>query len=151
MRRKDKNDKHEIWKWADTGINMHLDNGELVARHHLDAAGIGAEYTPLNPDGTPKLDKDGNPIKIGFGYDTSKEFKGSKRTDDIYTLITRNGTKPIVQGAGYLAIPDSLAPGWRYKRFDEEGTGELIYDADYQQKIEKMVKTPSNGYGGSMA
>lgn len=150
--RRDKNNKDRIiWQGADTGVKMHLENGELKYRYHYDPAGISAQYTPLNSDGSQKLDGKGKPVLDNFSYKSAIELQGSKLGDDKYTLISRKGTAPLSQGAGYLAMPDTLAPGWRYRRFDEEGTGQIVYDKDYQKTVETMVKTFSNAYGGSMA
>ena len=152
FRRKDKKTGKIIWEGADTGVKLHDENGELVGRYHLDEREIkNVPYNVLNSDGTLKLDKNGNQIKGTFNYNSANEFKGSTREEDKYTLITQNGTSPLVQGPAYLAMPDILAPGWRYKRFDEEGTGEIIYDSNYQKNVETMVKSFSNMYGGSMA
>lgn len=68
-----------------------------------------------------------------------------------HTLVSRRGTTPMVQGAGYLVTPDSLMPGAMYRGFTEENTGEIYYDKDYQKKMEGVVKNFSNVYGGSIA
>ena len=151
--RKDKNGK-EIWSGADSGVKMHKENGEYVFRLHNEPVG----YVP---DKNRKLtDSKGNPItitkdgkevdKLDIWY-RSSALSGPEAKYWQYTLVTQNGTTPLVQGPGYLAMPDTFRPGIRYKGFNEEGTGELAEDKEYQQKIEKMVKTVSNMYGGSMA
>lgn len=68
-----------------------------------------------------------------------------------HTLVSRKGTTPMVQGAGYLVSPDSLMPGAMYRGFAEENTGEIYYDKDYQKKMEGVIKNFSNVYGGSAA
>ena len=68
-----------------------------------------------------------------------------------YTLVSRKGTTPTVQGAGYLITPDSFMPGAKFRGFNEENTGEIYYDKDYQKKMEGVIKTFSNVYGGSLA
>ena len=149
--RRDKKDGHIIWKGADTGVKMHIENGELVYRYHNDPAKTFAEYTPLNPDGTPKLDSEGKPIKIGYDYNSAIELQGSKREQDKYTLVAQKGTHPLVQGPAVLVIPDSFAPGWRYARFNENNTGELIFEPERQIEGELTIRTVSNSSGGSIA
>ena len=149
--RKDKNG-NIIWQGADTGVKMRQDkNGELVFRVHLDKKTCGDKTCVLyNDDGTIKY-KDGKPVESNYYYETDTDFKTDSRDNYQYTLITQNGTTPFRQGLGILSIPDSLLPGARYREFDEDNTGEIVYDADLQRKKERMVKTISNKYGGSMA
>ena len=68
-----------------------------------------------------------------------------------HTLVSRKGTTPMVQGAGYLVSPDSLMPGAMYRGFTDENTGEISYDKDVQKKMEGIVKNFSNVFGGSAA
>ena len=149
--RRDKKDGSIIWQGADTGVKMHEENGELLFRYHNDPAKTPAEYTPLNPDGAQKLDSNGNPIKIGYDYNSAVELQGSTREQDKFTLVTQNGTKPLVQGPALLVIPDSFAPGWRYARFDENNTGELVFEPERQKEGELTIRTVSNSSGGSIA
>ena len=137
---------------ADTGVKMRQDGNELRFRFNQDpAARNDLPFTVLNNDGSVKLDSNGKPIIKTFGYESDNDYKNDSIDNYKYTLITRNGTTPRVQGLGYLAMPDTFMPGMRHKRFDEEGTGELVYDAEYQRKMEGMVKTISNMYGGNLA
>lgn len=151
--RKDKKG-NVIWQGADTGVKMYeLADGEYGFRINMDLGGASKNYQPVNEQGKPKkiFNDNGEEIKNPqFGYGTSS-LAGPEYSKWEYTLITQNGTTPLTQGAGYLAIPDTFMPGMRYKGFDEEGTGELFYDAKYQQEMEGMVKTVSNMYGGSIA
>ena len=142
------------WIGADSGVKMYNDNGEYVFRVNVEPKEGKTEEIQLT-------DGNGNPIKIinNDGKEINKlkvwhrtsELDGPDYKDLKYTLVTQHGTTPMVQGPGYLAMPDTLAPGWRYKTFEENGTGELIYDPAYQKKMEGMVKTVSNMYGGSIA
>ena len=150
--RKDK-DENIIWSGADSGIKIHKENGEYVFRVNNELGQWGHEKVKIT-------DSDGNPIKVvkdGVETDTLDiwyrpyELDGPSYDKWQYTLVNQNGTTPMVQGPGYLAMPDTLAPGWRYKTFDEDGTGELVYDSEYQKMMEGMVKTVSNMYGGSIA
>lgn len=68
-----------------------------------------------------------------------------------YTLVSRKGTTPMVQGAGYLVTPDSLMPGAMYRGFTDENTGEIYYDESKQKNMEGVIKNFSNIHGGSMA
>ena len=150
--RKDKDNKI-IWSGADTGVKMHQENGEYVFRVHNDPGGAMAKTQPKDRHGNPIIIKNdaGEVIKdLEFGYGSSA-LDGPAYNEWKYTLVKQNGTTPFVQGPGYLAMPDTFIPGMRYKGFNEEGTGELIYDADYQKKMEGMIKTVSNMYGGNIA
>lgn len=150
--RKNKNGEI-IWSGADTGVKMRKDkNNEYVFRVCQDKLPYyDNTCNRYNDDGSIVTDKDGEPEIDHFYFETDTDFKFDSINNYKYTLVTRNGTTPLVQGPGYLAMPDTLWPGMRYKGFDEEGTGELIYDSDYQRKMEGMVKTISNMYGGSIA
>ena len=150
--RKDRNG-NVIWAGADSGVKMHKENGEYIFRKNNDPFDGKVDEVKLT-------DTDGNPIKLVINGKETDKLNVWHRTSELsgpaykywqYTLVSQNGTTPLVQGPGYLAMPDTLAPGWRYKNFDENGTGELIFDAEYQQKMEGMVKTVSNMYGGSIA
>ena len=151
--RKDLNDK-EIWRGADSGVkNYEINGGELGNRIHMDKAWVEVESNPKDSNGNliNLYDENGKLIqKIKFGYQSAK-LNGPEYDKWQYTLVSQNGTAPLRQGLGYLAIPDSLRPGMRYKKFSEEGTGKIVEDKEYQQRMEKMVKTTSNMYGGSMA
>lgn len=152
--RKDKNGK-EIWSGADSGIKILKSNGEYVFRVHNEPIGWIPEKnkTITDRDGNPitvvtKDDKEINQLEV---WHKSDILGGPKANLWKLTLVTQNGTTPFVQGPGYLAMPDTFMPGVRYKAFNEEGTGEIVEDWEYQEKMEKMVKTVSNMYGGSIA
>ena len=151
--RKDKNG-NVIWSGADSGVKIREENGEYVFRVHNEPVPWQKEFVKLTDEnGNPLtiVNKEGKEIDAMDIWHQSSVLDGPGYRYWQYTLVTQNGTTPMVQGPGYLAMPDTLAPGWRYKGFDEEGSGELIYDADYQKKMEGMVKTVSNMYGGSIA
>lgn len=144
-----------VWEGADTGVKMHeLSDGIYGFRDSLDKVGDSKKYQPLDDRGKPKTiyDDKGELIKNpSYSYTTSKITKPEDEKKWEYTLVTQKGTTPLTQGLGYLAMPDTFMPGMRYKGFNEEGTGELLYDANYQKKMEGMVKTVSNMYGGNIA
>ena len=81
-------------------------------------------------DKAQKTVKDGNGNYL-YSYEIS-DFQGDSINNYKYTLVSRKGTTPTVQGAGYLAMPDSFKPGVMYRGFTEENTGELYYNKDYQ-------------------
>ena len=145
--RKDKETGKVLWEGADTGVKV-KDNGsgEYVFRVHQDAA--WKDVYKKDENGKEVLDGSGNPIK-DYGYHTA-DFVDSVNKYS-YTLVTRNGTTPMVQGAGYLAMPDSIMPGAMYRGFNEQNTGEIYFDKDYQKKMEGVVKNFSNMYNGSIA
>lgn len=129
--RKDKNGK-VIWEGPDTGVQMRkLNDNEYGFRVHQD------------------YKWDTNQTKDGKFIPTHEYLDGP--TDYAYTLLTRNGTTPTVQGAAYLAIPDSFKPGMKYKGFDDPNTGEIYYDKDYQKEMEGVIKSFSNRFGGGIA
>ena len=89
-------------------------------------------------------------FRVSDGKASDSEYSDS--IDNYkYTLVTQKGTTPMIQGPGVLMMPDTFIPGARYKDFSEDGTGEVIYDPEQQRKIEGMVKTTTNMYGGSIA
>ena len=150
--RKNKDTKAVIWQGADTGVKMHPDkDGIHKFRVHLDEEWNKHTFTDVDAQGNPRVDENGNPILRETGYNSTNEFKGQPIGAYDFTLVKQNGTTPMVQGAGYLAMPDTYMPGMKYRGFDDDKTGEIYYDEAYQTKIEKMVKTFSNMYGGSMA
>ena len=112
--RKDKSTGKVVWEGADTGVKVKEQNGEYVFR------------VMNNQSVKDVKDKEGNVI----GY--AEDFNDS--IDNFtHTLVSRKGTTPIVQGAGYLITPDSLMPGAMYRGFTEENTGEIYYDKDFQK------------------
>ncbi len=130
--KKDKATGKVLWQGADTGVKVKEQNGEYVFR------------VMNNQSVKDVKDKEGNVI----GY--AEDFNDS--IDNFtHTLVSRKGTTPIVQGAGYLITPDSLMPGAMYRGFTEENTGEIYYDKDFQNKMEGVIKNFSNIYGGSIA
>jgi len=151
--RKDKNG-NEIWRGADSGMKMYeIGNGEYGFRTTYDRRYRDIHYKPIDDNGNPKViyNEKGEQIKDPTkGYQID-ELGGHDGKSWDYTLVTQNGTTPLIQGAGYLAIPDTFRPGWRRRGFNEKNAGEIYFDADYQKKMEGMVKTQTNMYGGSMA
>ena len=149
--RKDKND-NIIWEGPDTGVKMRpVSNGEYEFRICLDENSGGTSVQLLDKNGKPMVDENGNPIIKNAGYNKTDDFDRDPISNYKYTLVKQNGTKPMVQGTGYLAMPDTYKPGVKYRGFYEENTGEIWEDTEYQKKMEGVVKTFSNMYGGSMA
>ena len=133
--RKSKKDGSIIWEGADTGTKViRLDGNEYGFRLHQDVYWKDKEVTPDN--------------KVIPGHYT---LAGPAVSDYKYSLVTRKGTTPTVQGAAYLAIPDSFYPGWKYRGFDDENTGEIYYDAAYQKEMEGVKRNFSNKFGGGLA
>ena len=143
----------ETREFADTGVKMaNIKNREYGFRKHFDPLRKDdIPYQPIDDNGKPITHNNkGEKINPHYGY-TTDLFQGPAPKEWKYTLVTQNGTTPMVQGVGYLAMPDTFIPGMRHKRFDEEGTGEIVYDPVYQKRMEGMVKTVSNMYGGNLA
>lgn len=104
------------------------------------------------PDTGVKVKSNGKGEYV-FRNNTDKsngEFE-DKVSDYKYTLVSRKGTTPTVQGAGYLITPDSFFPGAKFRKFDEQNTGEIYIDEKHQKNMEGVIKTFSNVYGGSLA
>ena len=68
-----------------------------------------------------------------------------------YSFVSRKGTTPRVQGAGYLVFPDTQRVGYKYRGFDEPNTGEIYFDKDAQKDAENTIRTFSNRMGGNLA
>ncbi|MCQ2754016.1 MAG: hypothetical protein MJ231_03095, partial [bacterium] len=131
--RKDRETGNVVWQGADTGVKVMRAGNEL--KYFL--------------DGGSKLTEEEN--VEGVNYKDTWHNSQRVQNEFAYTLVTTNGTTPKGQGAGYLAIPDSLKPGAKYRGFDEENTGELYYDKDFQKEAENQIKNFSNRFGGSIA
>ena len=86
-----------------------------------------------------------------FGFRLSDNFYNDPISNYNYTLVTRHGTTPMTQGAGYLITPDSYMPGAKYRGFSDSRTGEIVYDEKYQNETENSVKHFSRVYGGNLA
>lgn len=71
--------------------------------------------------------------------------------ENKYTFVSRTGTAPKIQGAGYLTFPDSQRVGVKYRDFDSPNTGEIYIDKNEQKDMEKVVRSFSNKAGGNLA
>ena len=154
--RKDKNTGKVIWEGADTGAKMKQINDGYGFRLHTDKE-KDYHVTDMKPqnyqkddNGNFKLDDKGRKIPIDYSYETSR-FQDGPIEKYQYSLVSRKGTTPMVQGAAYLAMPDSFMPGAMYRGFSDANTGEIYVDKDYQKKTEGIIKTFSNSYNGSIA
>lgn len=119
-----------------------------------DGADTGAKIKVK--DGNCLFRIDGNKKRLpsdteGRNYNMELNEFGDNTDDYKYTFVSRKGTTPITLGAGYLAVPDALMPGAKYRGFDEKNTGEVYFDEELQKKTENIVRTFSNQYGGSIA
>ena len=121
--RKDKSTGNVIWEGADTGVKIKPQNGEYVNRVFVH-----------NQEIVEQKDSSGKVVNV------YEDFTGDPISNYTHTLVSRKGTTPIVQGSGYLITPDSLMPGARYAGFDENNTGEILYDKDYQKIKKKREK-----------
>ena len=69
-----------------------------------------------------------------------------------YTLVTRDGTRPMNKGGnGVLIMPDIYLPGVQYAPFSSDKPGKLIEDPERQKKAENTIRTYDNIIGGSLA
>ena len=127
--RKDKLTGEIIYKGPDTGVNMRPHTGNIYGFR----IGQNKQWTDKEIDG------------IKFSYETN-DFQDAT-SNYKYTLVSQYGTTPKASGAAYLASPDSFKPGVKY----DAKTGKLIYDKEYQKKLEGQVKNFSNVSGGSLA
>lgn len=130
--RKDKSTGKIIAEGADTGVKIKVKNGKCLFR--------------LNGN------KESLPSDInGKQYDMALNTFQDPVSEYTHTFVSRKGTTPVIQGAGYLAIPDSLMPGAKYRSFGDPNTGEIYFDREHQKNVENVIKTFSNNYGGSIA
>ena len=84
-------------------------------------------------------------------FRTERKYHDEKIDYPEYSFVSRNGTTPRVQGAGYLAYPDSQRVGYKYRGFDHPNTGEIYLDKEEQKNMEKVIRTFSNKTGGNIA
>ena len=127
--RKDKETGKVIWEGADTGVKIKLQGDAIEHRVSNDQGWIEDKNSTTGGH-------------EGF-YDDVSNYK--------YTYVSRNGTKPLISGAGYLLMADSFYAGMKSRDFHSTNTGEVYYDENYQKEAESIIKTASNNYGGSIA
>lgn len=132
--KKDKVTGKVIWEGADTGVKIKPQGQEYVNRTFVH-----------DIDPVVERDADGNIKSV------HSDYTGDPISNYTHSLVSRKGTTPIVQGAGYLITPDSLMPGAKYRGFADDKTGEIYYDKDFQKEMEGVVKNFSNIHGGSIA
>ena len=142
--RKDKNSGKVIWEGADTGAKMKQINDGYGFRLHTDKekdyhiTNMEPQNYQKDDNGNFKLDDKGRKIPIDYSYETSR-FQDGPIEKYQYSLVSRKGTTPMVQGAAYLAMPDSFMPGAMYRGFSDTNTGEIYVDKDYQKKNLKCI------------
>lgn len=141
IRIRDKNNPQNIkWEGADTGIKLqNLSKNEWGYRISDSKHWENIE----NKKGNYSYET----TKYADLYDSQGNFKDPYR----YTLVTTHGSAPRANGAGYLAMPDTLMPGAKFKGFDDPNTGEIWIDKDAQKEAEQAVRTFSNIMGGNIA
>lgn len=130
------------------------------------SAYAGYEVIKGQPIKSFKIEKGGTPVSLkedlGLNNDEAFAYRimvDGKRMNETginmdfgeYVLVTTNGTTPMVQGAAYLAFPDSQRPGAQYADFKSDVTGTVIYNEDIQREAENTVRTFSNKFGGNLA
>ena len=65
-----------------------------------------------------------------------------------YNLVTTpKSTKVLVHGPMYLAIPDSFNVGYKYKGFNEQDTGKIVFE----QPEKSVLRNFANKYNGTIA
>ena len=119
----------EVTEVADTGVKVKIQDGEGVFRVN--------NY------------KDWDETVKGFGF--HKDGFADPVSNYTHTYVSRSGTTPKIQGAAYQGIPDMMKPGMSYAGYYAKNTGELVFDKDYQKKMENTIRTASNMYGGGIA
>ena len=134
--RKNKQTGNLIWEGADTGSNVKKQGNEFVFR-----VSDNKKYIDV-------MDPNDSNNKL-YSYPTTKFADDAK--DYGYSIVSRKGTTPLNGGFAYLAIPDSLEPGWQYYGYDSDKTGELYYDEKIQKEAENSTRTNANVFGGTFA
>lgn len=132
--KKDKATGKVIWEGADTGVKIKPQGQEYVNRTYVH-------------DIAPVVEKDAD----GNVKSVKSDYVGDSISNYTHSLVSRKGTTPTIQGAGYLITPDSLMPGAKYRSFSDDKTGEIYYDKDFQKNMEGVIKNFSNIHGGSIA
>ena len=131
-----------------TDINLQaltdLDKDAPFAYRYVRKSKETGEIISINADSGVKINAD-EPNK-NIRLSDNREYKSPE-----YTLVTRIGTTPKIQGAGYLGFPDSQRVGYFYKDFDEQNTGEIYFDKNVQKNMESVKRTFSNKFGGNLA
>lgn len=133
--RKDKTTGEVVYSGADTGVKMQKSGDEYVFQLKQDKASASVKGENNREYGYELL---------RYG---DKDYEGNFQ----YTLVSRKGTTPTIQGPAYLIMPDAYKPGYKYKGFNDEETGSFYYDKEHQLKSENVVKSFSNRYEGNLA
>ena len=130
------------------------------------SAYAGYDVIKEQPIKSIKLQKGGVPVSLkeDLGLNDGEAFAyrvmvDGKRVNETginmdfgeYVLVTTHGTTPMVQGAAYLAFPDSQRPGAQYAGFDSDVTGTVVYNKELQKEAENTVRTFSNKFDGNLA
>lgn len=124
-----------LYSGADTGVKMQKNGDEYVFQLKQDKASASVK----GENGRE------------YGYELLRYGDEDYEGNFQYTLVSRKGTTPIIQGPAYLIMPDSYKPGYKYKGFGDEEVGSFYYDKEHQLKSENVIKSFSNRYGGSLA
>ncbi len=124
---------------------------EVIDNAKIASVKIEKNGTLVNLQDITDLDKD-----EAFAYqirssESSFADTGLRDYTGKYTIVSRVGTTPTVQGAACLVIPDSHRPGAYYLGFENPDTGKIIYDSSIQKKMENTIRTFSNKFGGNLA
>ena len=77
----------------------------------------------------------------------NSEFADAGMKFDNYTIVTRKGTTPMVQGPAVLSMPDLHRPGAYY----DQKTGKILYNPDKQKDAEGIIRNFANAMGGNLA
>lgn len=118
-----------------------------IARVELQKGG-----TEINLDDITTLDREETfAYRIVVDGQNPTADTGIKINNNAFTLVSRKGTTPRVQGAGYLVYPDSQRVGAKYRDFDAPNTGEIYFDKEFQLENENVPRTFSNKSGGNLA
>ena len=100
--KKDKATGKVIWEGADTGVKIKPQGQEYVNRTFVH-----------DIDPVVERDADGNIKSV------HSDYTGDPISNYTHSLVSRKGTTPTIQGAGYLITPDSLMPGAKYRSFSD--------------------------------
>ena len=127
----------------------------------------GYEVMADKPISSVKLEKGGIAVNLSDITDLDKDEafayrivvegeqptadSGIKVNDNGFTLVTRTGTTPKIQGAGYLTYPDAQRVGVKYRDFNSDNTGEVYIDKAEQLDMEKVNRNFVNKTGGNLA
>lgn len=119
---------------------------EVIGSQNVGRYPIGKEGVEVKLEDMAELKSDGV-----FAYRIVKgdgnKFADTGMNVNGFTLVTGQGTTPMVQGPGVLSMADLHRPGAYYDKL----TGVAHYDINRQKASEGIIRNFANAMGGNLA